>query len=149
MRLILALFLIAVLDARAQFGVGITIPAGRSTHRPGTVPDSMATYAVKELDVRPRCTVREESWISGLVTDDSCATEQLGSDCRQGESVTIRFIVERDGSVSDLFVVKGGCPSLPARLRCGLGHAPRWEPGRIGYHKVRTRMQLRTSILLR
>ena len=33
-------------------------------------------------------------------------------------------------------------PSAEERLRCAINSSPPWEPGRIGYHKVRTRMQV-------
>lgn len=147
MRLLLLLLLFSAGDAAAQFGIGITVPVGRSRHRLGTVPDSTAVHARKELDLQPRCTMREESWLTQLLRSDSCSAFPLEVNCRNGQSVTLRFTVERDGSVTDLLVVKSGCPSLEARLRCATDHAPHWEPGRIGHQKVRARVQLRTFLL--
>ncbi len=137
----------AALHAQAQFGVGITIPMGRSTHRLGTVPDSLAVHAPKELDIRPRCLLHEDEWLASLLRNAPCDSIPLGPACRMGAMVTLRFTVERDGTVSDLIVVKGGCPALEARAQCALAEAPPWEPGRIGHHKVRTRMQVRSPIL--
>ncbi|MBK6343899.1 MAG: hypothetical protein IPF41_15295 [Flavobacteriales bacterium] len=149
MRFTVLLLLLIAMEATAQFGIGIQIPVGRSTQRLGTVPDSLATYAPKELDIQPQCTLETVRWLGLLASDARCDSIPLASDCYNGETVTMRFTVERDGSVSELQLVKGGCPSLEQRLQCGARHAPPWQPGRIGYHKVRTRMQIRSCILLR
>lgn len=149
MRFTVLFLLLLVMEANAQFGIGIQIPVGRSTQRLGTVPDSLATYAPKELDIQPQCTVETVRWLGQLASDAECGSEPLASDCYDGRTVTLRFTVERDGSVSELQLVKGGCPSLERRMQCGAQHAPRWQPGRIGHHKVRTRMQVRSCILLR
>jgi len=149
MRFTVLLLLLIAMDASAQFGIGIQIPMGRRTQRLGSVPDSLAIYAPKELDIQPQCTVETVRWLGLLASDSQCGSETLAADCYNGETVTIRFTVERDGSVSDLQVVKGGCASLERRMQCGAQHAPPWQPGRIGHHKVRTRMQIRSCILLR
>jgi hypothetical protein len=149
MRFTVLFLLLLVMEANAQFGIGIQIPVGRSTQRLGMVPDSLASYAPKELDIQPQCPMEAVHWLGALLSDDGCNAEGLASDCSNGQSVTVRFTVERDGSVSELQLVKGGCPSLERRMQCGAQHAPRWQPGRIGHHKVRTRMQIRSCILLR
>lgn len=146
MRLLFLALLLLAADARAQFGVGITIPAGRSTHRLGTVPDSLAVYAPKELDVRPRCLGAEDAWVAMLLDHGPCAAEPWSASCRPGAAITLRFTIERDGSVSDLLLAKGGCAGLEERLQCAMTSARAWDPGRIGHHKVRTRMQLRTRL---
>ena len=148
MRLWWLLLLFSAGDAAAQFGIGITVPVGRSTHRLGSVPDSLAVYARKGLDLQPRCTMREDAWLTQLLRSDSCSAFPLEASCRNEQSVTLRFTVERDGSISDLLVVKSGCPSLEARLRCATDQAPHWESGRIGHQKVRSRVQLRAILFL-
>lgn len=54
----------------------------------------------------------------------------------------MRFIVERDGRLTDPVIVKGRCAALEQQVLCAVAASPRWEPGRIDYHKVRSRMQV-------
>ncbi|MBK9177424.1 MAG: energy transducer TonB [Flavobacteriales bacterium] len=142
MRCILLLAAVLALDASAQFGVGIMIPTGRSTRRPGTVPDSMATYLSRELDLHPRSPGGIEQWVSELKQDPSCRQDAGSMTCRKHEQVVVRFIVERDGRLTDPVIVKGRCAALEQQILCAIAASPRWEPGRIDYHKVRSRMQV-------
>ncbi|MCB9184904.1 MAG: hypothetical protein H6591_13425 [Flavobacteriales bacterium] len=142
LRTSLMLLALVSLPAWAQIGFGITIPAGRSTARLGTVPDSLATYAIKEVDLRPRPPGGLEGWMAALATDDTCAAQADSLGCQRRSKVVARFTVERDGTLSDPQILKGTCASAEERLRCAINSSPPWEPGRIGYHKVRTRMQV-------
>lgn len=142
LRALVLLFALVSLPAWAQIGFGIMIPAGRSTARLGTVPDTLATYAIKEVDLRPRPPGGLEGWMAALATDESCAAQADSLGCQRKGKVVARFTVERDGTLSDPQILKGTCASAEERLRCAIDSSPPWEPGRIGYHKVRTRMQV-------
>jgi len=67
-------------------------------------------------------------------------TGGLEPECLQRTKVYVRFIVERDGRLTDLAVVKGACPSLDRlALECVKG-SPRWKPGELDGVPVRVRM---------
>lgn len=56
--------------------------------------------------------------------------------------VFLQFVIEKDGSLSDLKVVKGvskGCDTEALRV---LAIAPKWKPGKQGHRPVRVRMIL-------
>jgi periplasmic protein TonB len=56
--------------------------------------------------------------------------------------VTVQFIVEKDGSLTDIKVLKGiggGCDEEALRV---IGMAPRWHPGLQSRRPVRVRMSL-------
>lgn len=52
--------------------------------------------------------------------------------------VVLRFIVEKDGSIGDVDIVKGVDPSLDAEAVRVVSTMPRWEPGRNGGEPVRS-----------
>lgn len=139
---VLALALLAF-DAAAQFGVGIVVPAGRRTHRLGSVPDSMALYAPRELDIQPRCTEGIERFTERIARMAACPPDSALRQCQAQGTLVLRFTVARDGAIADPQVVKGGCTGLNRRIECEALLSPPWEPGRIGYHKVGTRMQVK------
>lgn len=146
-----SLFLIALLitaEAAAQIGVGIWIPAGRRTQRIGTVPDSLALYSPKELDLEPRSTLGIERWTEEVARMEGCPLDTAVQHCEPRGTLVLRFTVERDGSITDAQVVKGGCTGLNRRIECAAMRSAPWEPGRIDYHKVRTRMQTKLRLRL-
>lgn len=145
MRTLVLVLMLAAPPVSAQIGFGVQIPVGRSTHRLGTVPDSLAIYSLKELDLRPRCLPGTERWVAGLFAADSCTGPPPAAGCGPHGPVVMRFVIERDGSVSGLELVRGGCPALQERMRCAAEGRIAWEPGRIGHRKVRARMQLRAA----
>lgn len=141
-----SLVLVAVLltaDAAAQIGVGIWIPAGRRTQRIGTVPDSLALYSPKELDQEPRFAQGVERWTEAIMRMEDCPIDTALFQCAAKGTLVLRFTVERDGAITDPQVVKGGCTGLNRRIECAAMRSSTWEPGRIGYHKVRTRLQVK------
>lgn len=143
MRSLLLVLVLLAFDASAQFSVGIWIPAGRSTHRPGSVPDSMALYAPRELDLQPRCLEGIERFEERLRRMEGCPADSSLRQCPANGVLVLRFTVARDGAIADAQVVKGGCTGLNRRIECAALSSPPWEPGRIGYHKVGTRMQVK------
>lgn len=147
MRFTFLLLASMALDASAQFGIGIRIPTGRSAHRLGSVPDSLALHTLRELDIEPRCPEGLERWAEGLLRMEGCPADTAVRQCAAQGALVLRYTVERDGAITDAQVVKGGCTGLNRRIECAAMRSVPWEPGRIGYSKVRTRMQtrLRTS----
>lgn len=143
MRLLVLCFSFLALEVVAQFGVGIMIPAGRRTHRLGSVPDSMAMYSPKELDIQPRCPEGIERWTERIARMEDCPPDSALRQCLAKGALTLRFTVERNGAIADAQVVKGGCTGLNRRVECAAEATGSWEPGRVGYRKVATRMQVK------
>ncbi|WKZ67698.1 MAG: hypothetical protein QY325_07150 [Flavobacteriales bacterium] len=141
MRFTFLLLVLMAVEASAQFGIGVRIPVGRSTHRIGTVPDTLALYSLRELDIEPRCTEGLERWTEALLRMEGCPADTTVRQCAAQSALVLRYTVERDGTITDAQVVKGGCTGLNRRVECAAMRSSAWEPGRIGYSKVRTRMQ--------
>jgi TonB family protein len=52
--------------------------------------------------------------------------------------VTVEFIVDKDGKVTDVRVVKGVSDELDAEAVKVVSASPKWKPGRVNGNKVRT-----------
>lgn len=52
--------------------------------------------------------------------------------------VTVEFIVDKDGKVTDVKVVKGVSDALDAEAVKVISASPKWKPGRVNGNKVRT-----------
>ena len=52
--------------------------------------------------------------------------------------VMVEFIIEKDGKVSDVRVVKGVSDELDAEAVKVISASPKWKPGRVNGNKVRT-----------
>jgi protein TonB len=52
--------------------------------------------------------------------------------------VTVEFIVDKDGKVTDARVVKGVSDALDAEALKVVSASPKWKPGRVNGNKVRT-----------
>lgn len=64
-------------------------------------------------------------------------------------TVFVSFVVERDGSISEIRVLRGiggGCDEEAIRA---IQNMPRWKPGRQGAHPVRVRYNLPVAFRLR
>ena len=53
-------------------------------------------------------------------------------------TVVVEFIIEKDGKISDVRVVKSVSEELDAEALKVVGASPKWKPGRVGSDKVRS-----------
>lgn len=67
--------------------------------------------------------------------------EEAVKDGIQGR-VMVDFIIGKDGSVSDVRVLKGVSPELDAEAVKVVAASPKWKPGRLNGNKVRTSMTI-------
>lgn len=58
------------------------------------------------------------------------------------ERIFVEFVVEKDGSISNVHVVKGKYPSLRTEAMRVVRSMPRWSPGRMDKNAVRCRLVL-------
>lgn len=56
--------------------------------------------------------------------------------------VTVDFIIEKDGKVSDVRVIRGVSEELDAEAVKVVAASPKWKPGRVNGNKVRTSMSI-------
>lgn len=57
-------------------------------------------------------------------------------------TVMVEFVVEKDGKVSDVRVVKGVSDELDAEAVKVVSASPKWKPGRVGGNKVRAAIRI-------
>ena len=57
-------------------------------------------------------------------------------------TVTVQFIIEKDGKVTDVKVVKGVDEELDAEALKVVSASPKWKPGKVGGMKVRSSLSL-------
>jgi len=72
------------------------------------------------------------SWISQNLVYPAAAAEEGASG-----RVVVSFIVEKDGSISNVRIIKGKHPALDAEAIRLVRRMPRWIPGRNNGHLVR------------
>ena len=99
-------------------------------------------HAASECDVRPQFFHSDEkhflqSWVYKYVKYPQRAVEQN----LQGQ-VLVSFVVEKDGSVTNVAVEHGIDPLLDDEAVRVVAVSPKWIPGRIKGEKVRTRIVL-------
>lgn len=57
-------------------------------------------------------------------------------------TVMVEFVVEKDGKVSDVRVIKGVSEELDAEAVKVVSASPKWKPGRVGGNKVRASIRI-------
>ncbi len=68
---------------------------------------------------------------------DSIRYPDEAKDANKQGTVYLQFVVEKDGSVSTVKVLRGVCPSLDNESIRVISAMPRWTPGMQDGHKVR------------
>lgn len=62
--------------------------------------------------------------------------------------VMVDFVIEKDGRVTDVRVVKGVSPSLDAEAVKAVSASPKWKPGKVDGQKVRASITLPVEFIL-
>ena len=62
--------------------------------------------------------------------------------------VTVDFVIEKDGKVTDVKVSKGVSEELDAEAVKVVAASPKWKPGRVNGNKVRTSMSIHVDFRL-
>jgi protein TonB len=63
--------------------------------------------------------------------------------------VTVQFIVEKDGSITNVHVVRGKHPALDAEAKRVVSKMPKWTPGRNNGQPVRVTYNLPVNFQLK
>ena len=63
--------------------------------------------------------------------------------------VMVDFVIEKDGKVTDVRVIRGVDPELDAEAVRVISASPKWKPGKMGGEKVRTSVTVPVEFRLR
>ena len=126
-----------------NFTVALANVSSKIAFRPSDVPARGRSYddvvAYNDCDQRPMFLNSQdprqflEKWVYQYLK----YPEKAVIDGIQGR-VMVDFIIEKDGKVTDVRVVKGVSPELDAEAVKVVSASPKWKPGRVAGNKVRT-----------
>lgn len=130
-----------------NFAAALAGHNGDISFRPAAVREKKAVYddvvAYNDCDQRPMFLNSSDpnqflqKWVYQYLKYPASAVR----DGIQGR-VLVDFIIERDGKVSDVRVVKGVSEELDAEAVKVVAASPKWRPGRVNGNKVRTSMTI-------
>lgn len=115
--------------------------------RPSDVPARNRSYddvvAYHDCDIRPMFlnSADPRQFLEKWVYQYLKYPEKALQEGVQGR-VMVDFIVEKDGKVTDVRVVKGVSPELDAEAIKVVSASPKWKPGRLAGEKVRVSMTI-------
>lgn len=114
-------------------------PAFRTGHKSGNDSSYDDVVAYYDCDQRPTFlnSADPAQFLQQWVYQYLKYPESAVRDGIQGR-VTVEFIVDRDGKVTDVKVVKGVSDELDAEAVKVISASPKWKPGRVNGNKVRT-----------
>ena len=117
--------------------------AFRKDKAPSRGPSYDDVVAYYDCDVRPMFLNSTEpaQFLEKWVYKYLKYPEEAVKDGIQGR-VMVDFIIGKDGSVSDVRVLKGVSPELDAEAVKVVSASPKWKPGRLNGNKVRTSMTI-------
>lgn len=127
---------------KALANTGVT-PAFRNVEAPSRGPSYDDVVAYYDCDQRPMFLNSQdprrflEEWVyKYLKYPDVALVNGV-----QGR-VMVNFIIEKDGKVTDVRVVRGVSDELDAEAVKVISASPKWKPGRVNGNKVRTSMSI-------
>lgn len=130
----------------AQFGMqgfyGSGYYTAVSTGRVGSVPPELATWLESDLDEPPVFPGGGEALAQYFTLVPECVPDTVSMSCSKDRKVLVWFIVERDGSIQEAWIDRGGCEELQSSTICAVLNMPAWTPGRRRGELVRTRVRL-------
>lgn len=126
-----------------NFTVALANTSSQMAFRASDVPSRGRTYddvvAYNDCDQRPVFLNSQDprQFLDKWVYQYLKYPEKALMDGVQGR-VMVDFIIEKDGKVTDVRVVKGVSPELDAEAVKVVSASPKWKPGRVAGNKVRT-----------
>jgi hypothetical protein len=127
-----------VCDPKAHVAKGITATSGIVEITPIGKPKEKDFYNTNELDLLPAYPGGIKEFYQ-YVSSNLNLSEQ---DKKTKQRFIIRFIIEKDGSVSTVRIVRGGNESLNSKVIKILKASPKWTPGELKGKVVRSSYML-------
>lgn len=113
-----------------------------SSGRREVPPDTLTTFLASDVDVPPQYPGGNEAIAEHFRTDSLCDAGPIDPGCLNKMEVSVWVFVERNGTVSDARIDRGGCEELQDRTLCSVMHMKGWQPGMKNGHAVRTRVRV-------
>ena len=101
---------------------------------PEPPPEAPAKYSL--LETKPRFQDGDARQFSHWVNENLKYPPEAVKDSLQGR-VTLQFTIEKDGSVTDVHVLRGCAPALDEEAVRVVSQSPKWTPGSINGEPVR------------
>ncbi len=101
---------------------------------PEPPPEEPVKYSL--LEAKPRFQDGDASQFSHWVNENLKYPQEAVKDSLQGR-VTLQFTIEKDGSVTDVHVLRGCAPILDEEAVRVVSQSPKWTPGSINGEPVR------------
>lgn len=97
-------------------------------------------------DIEPDFPGGYNNWINWL--SDNFVYPELDIEMGNQGIVYIQFIVEKDGSISDIEIIRGVSDGIDKEARRLLRKSPKWLPGKVSGLEVRTRLKLPINFVI-
>lgn len=97
-------------------------------------------------DIEPDFPGGYNNWINWL--SDNFVYPELDIEMGNQGIVYIQFIIEKDGSITDIEIIKGVSIGIDKEAKRLLRKSPKWIPGRVSGSEVRTRLKLPINFVI-
>ena len=97
-------------------------------------------------DVEPDFPGGYSNWINWL--SDNFVYPDLDLEMGNQGVVYLQFVVEKDGSITDVEVIKGVSSGIDREAKRLLKKSPKWTPGEVSGQQVRTRLRLPINFVI-
>lgn len=97
-------------------------------------------------DIEPDFPGGYSNWINWL--SDNFVYPELDLEIGNQGIVYVQFVVERDGSITDVEVIKGVSSGIDREAKRLLKKSPKWNPGKVSGQEVRTRLRLPINFVI-
>lgn len=106
----------------------------------------MYSPVVEFPDIEPDFPGGYKNWINWL--SDNFEYPELDLEMGNQGVVYLQFIVEKDGSITDIEVLRGVSSGIDREAKRLLKKSPKWNPGRTSGLEVRTRLRLPINFVI-
>lgn len=116
-------------------------PVGAPHDSPYSYLDEEDVYDV--VDEQPRLAI---SPLPVYMASHLCVPSLVKYERMENSKSLATFVVEKDGSIEDVRIIRPSTPSLDRAFVDVLRLMPKWEPGRLNGHVVRTRVYVPLNV---
>ena len=119
---------------------------GDTTQIVNTQIVEVSNPVVEFPDVEPDFPGGYSNWINWL--SDNFVYPDLDLEMGNQGVVYLQFVVEKDGSITDVEVIKGVSSGIDREAKRLLKKSPKWTPGEVSGQQVRTRLRLPINFVI-
>lgn len=108
------------------------------------IPDDMVYEVVDQMPEFPNGGITGVMQYLGKNIKYPAAAQENGIQGR----VTVQFVINKDGSITDVKILKGADPNLDKEAMRVVANMPKWKPGKIGGKPVRVKYAIPVNFRL-